>query len=99
MDFVSIELVLGIVIAAIVAAVAFGLGYSLQKRFTSAQIKGQAAEAQKQLAEAEARSKDIVLKVSMAAVINQMDDSTASLKKIVQNDSQAARRSPWKVDL
>ena len=44
------------------AAVAFVVGYLIQRNFASAQIKAQIAEAQKTLAQAEARAKDIVLK-------------------------------------
>ena len=86
MDFVSIELVLGIVIAAVVAAVAFGLGYSLQKRFTTAQIKAQVADAQKQLAQAEARAKDIVLKAQSES-LKYREEAENELKK-KRNDLQ-----------
>jgi len=51
------ELVIGVVIAVVVGIGAFVAGYILQKNFTSAQIKAQSAEAQKQVAQAERERK------------------------------------------
>ena len=74
------ELVIGLVLAAIVSIVAFVAGYIVQKNFTSAQIKAQAAEAQKQLAEAEARAKDIILRAKDES-LKYRDEAEAEIKK------------------
>ena len=49
------DLIVGLIIAAVFGIGAFIAGYILQKNFTSAQIKAQVADAQKQHAQAETR--------------------------------------------
>ncbi|MCL4395995.1 MAG: ribonuclease Y [Chloroflexi bacterium] len=62
------ELVVGLVLAVVVGAGAFVIGYILQKNFASAQIKALATEAEKRLAEADARAKDTILKAKDEAL-------------------------------
>lgn len=64
----------------VVGAVAFGVGYWVQKGFASAQIKAQLVDAQKQLAEAEARSKSIILEAK-AEGLRYREEAEAEQKK------------------
>jgi ribonucrease Y len=74
------ELVVGLIIAAVFGIGAFIAGYILQKNFTSAQIKAQVADAQKQHAQAEARAKDIILKAKDES-LKYRDEAENELKK------------------
>ncbi|CAG0982161.1 Ribonuclease Y [Anaerolineae bacterium] len=74
------ELVIGVIVAVIVGAGSFAAGLMLQKNFVSAQIKAQAAEAEKHLAEAEARAKDIILKAKDES-LKYRDEAETEIKK------------------
>ncbi len=80
------EMILVTLLAIVDGVIAFVAGYWVQKRFTSAQIKAQAAEAQKQLAEAEARAKDIILKAKDES-LKYREEAENELKK-KRNDLQ-----------
>lgn len=76
----ELELVAGLIIAVVVGVGSFIAGYIFQKNFASAQIKAQAADAQKQIAEAEARAKDIILRAKDEA-LRYRDEVDNELKK------------------
>ncbi|MBM3130410.1 MAG: ribonuclease Y [Chloroflexi bacterium] len=71
------------------AVIAFVVGYWMQRRFASAQIKAQIAEAQKTLAEAHARAKDIVLKAR---------DETIKYRDELENDLKKKRQDLQRED-
>jgi ribonuclease Y len=74
------EMLIELVLILAAATIAFVAGYWMQRRYASAQIKAQIAEAEKTLAEAEAHAKDIVLKAKDEA-LKYRDEADAELKK------------------
>ena len=76
----NLELVLGIIVAVIVGAGAFSVGLWFQRNIANTQIKAQQIEAEKQLAEAQARAKDIILK-SQSDALKFREDAEAENKK------------------
>ncbi len=74
------EMLIELVLILAAATIAFVAGYWMQRRYASAQIKTQIAEAEKTLAEAEAHAKDIVLKAKDEA-LKYRDEADAELKK------------------
>lgn len=81
--------ILEIVLIFIAAGIAFVFGLWLQRNFASAQIKAQITEAQKILAEAEARAKDIVLKAQ---------DEALKYREEVENELKKKRQDLQRED-
>lgn len=74
------ETILIALLVMVVGSIAFAVGYWVQKGFTSAQIKGQVAEAQKQLAQAAASAKEIILKAKDES-LKYREEAEGDLKK------------------
>jgi len=76
----NLDVLLGVVMATIVAAAAFAAGLWFQRNIANTQIKQRQVEAEKQLAEAEARSKDIILK-AQSEVFKSREEAESENKK------------------
>ncbi len=78
----NLDVLLGVVMAAVVAAAAFATGLWFQRNIANTQIKQRQAEAEKQFAEAEARAKDLILKAQ---------NESLKLREEAENDNKKKR--------
>ncbi|MEW5718702.1 MAG: ribonuclease Y, partial [Chloroflexota bacterium] len=87
------EMLIELILIFVAGAIAFVVGYVIQKNFASAQIKAQVAEARKTLAEAEAKAKDIVLKAKDDALKyhDEVDNDLKKKRQDLQREDERLR--------